>query len=406
MIKLYKHQQEFLDKNPQRCLLCWDTGTGKTLTAIYWGDLNSLKTLVIVPKALKENWKREIKKHGRNIFIVISKEEFRRDWDKLPYFPAIIADEAHYFSGMKSQMSKNLRKYCKKWKVVFRLMLSATPYLSTPWNIYTLAGHLGYEWSYMDFRARFFVDKYIGNRVIAAPRPGIEDDIAKLVAGIGNIVKLDECADVPSQVFAEEKFIVGKPQKKAMEEIIDLNPVVKYTKHHQVENGTLKSDGYVPDKFWNIDKHDRIYEKCGNDDKIAVVCRYNLQIDALEKKLSKLKKKIFIIRGDVKNRDEIVQAVEKSKECIVLINAACSEGYELPSIGSVIFASLSFSYKDYKQMLGRFLRINKLKKNVYTHMITEDGIDQAVYDSIMKKQDFDISIYAEGNERSEISDTI
>ena len=45
-------------------------------------------------------------------------------------------------------------------------------------------------------------------------------------------------------------------------------------------------------------------------------------------------------------------------------------------------------------MYGRILRLNKLKKNVYIFLLTE-GVSQAVYESVMKKRDFDISIYAE-----------
>ncbi len=79
--------------------------------------------------------------------------------------------------------------------------------------------------------------------------------------------------------------------------------------------------------------------------------------------------------------------------CVVLINASCSEGYELPSIGLIVYASLSFSLKDYIQSQGRFLRINRLKKNVYIHLVSGE-IDVAVMDAIMKKQDFHIEIYA------------
>ena len=126
---------------------------------------------------------------------------------------------------------------------------------------------------------------------------------------------------------------------------------------------------------------------------MAIFCRYNLQIDSIKKTLETIKdKKIFVIRGDVKNRDEVVQQVEAADDCVVLINASCSEGYELPSIGVILYASLSFSYKDYHQSKGRFLRINKLKKNVYIHLISGE-IDEAVYASMMKKQDFSIEIY-------------
>ena len=105
-------------------------------------------------------------------------------------------------------------------------------------------------------------------------------------------------------------------------------------------------------------------------------------------------KKVFLINGDEKDKDAVALEAEASDECVCLINAACSEGYELPSIGFIVFASFSFSYKDYKQAIGRFLRGNKLKKNVYLPLVNEGTIDHAVYQSILNKQDFDIAIYS------------
>lgn len=413
MTKLYAHQQRFLDKNPDRKLLCWDTGTGKTLTAVEWSKLGEEQTLFIAPKSLKENWLRNTTEHAAPLFSrVISKEEFRRDWDSLPKYPQIVVDEGHYFSGQTSGLTKALRAYMKKHDTTRILIMTATPYLSTPWNIYTLAKHLGVHWSYIKFLNHFFEDKYVGRREIAGKvvgraikvvKPGMEEDIGKCVAQIGDVVRLDECADVPPQVFETEMFTLNDDQKRAMRDNFDPNPVVRFTKHHQIEGGTLKGDEYTEDQWFNPVQMERLRELVETHPKVAVICRYNFEVDMIQYHLWRddpLKKNIFVIRGDVKNRDEVVQQVEAAERAVVIINAACSEGYELPSVPLMVFWSLSFSYKDYKQMLGRILRINRLKKNVYLHLLTP-GISQAVYDSIMKKQDFDIEIYARDEAKGE-----
>lgn len=396
--ELYDHQKKILIKNPARSLLCWDTGTGKTRAGIELCRANAVvRTMVIVPKALKKNWQRNIAKYdngGSALWIIKTKEEFRRDWETLPPVNAVLVDEAHYFSGMKSQMSKSLSKYLRKHKINFIWLLTATPYLSTPWNIYALAKHLGYNWSWIKFREKFFVDRYIGRRIVPAVKPGIEGEIASLVATIGDVVRLDECADIPEQVFDTEYFELNDEQKKLIEQTIEINPIVRFTKHHQIENGTLKSDGYTIDTMIRCDKNDRLLELCQENDKVIVVCRYNLQIDALFHSLKEAGKPIFVINGQVKDRDSVVAQAEAAEKAIILVNAACSEGYELPSFPLMVFASLSFSYKDYKQMIGRIQRLNKLKKNVYLHLVTSDGVDAAVYDAIMKKKDFDIEVYS------------
>lgn len=403
-IKLYEHQQRLLDKNPRRCLLAWSTGTGKSFMALSLAEKNQASVLIIVPKALKEKWQRDAEmfpvKH-----LVLTKEEFKKLHEELDRFDAIITDEAHYFAGMKSQLSKAHLAYCRRVKPTYIWLLTATPYLSTPWNIYRLAQLLGVRWHYLDFLNKFFYnvklpkkEGWMREKFIRKPRPHMEDELARHVKEIGDVVDINECADVPDQVIETVNFTTNKKQKKLIDEVkkTEANPVVKFTKLHQIENGTLKGDEYNEDKFVSADKHEYLLELIADNPKIAVFCRYNLQIDSLHSLIkSKLKGKlVYIIRGEVKNRDEIVQQIEASEDCVVLINASCSEGYELPSIGVIVFASLSFSYKDYKQAKGRFLRINKLKKNVFIHLVNSWSVDAAVMDSIMKKQDFDIAIYA------------
>ena len=368
MINLYSHQKKIIEFNPKKWLICHSTGTGKTRTVIELVNKNNVSFLIICPKTLKENWKREIEKWlitnntKINNFSIISKEEFRKDFNKLPRYDAIIIDECHYVANMKSQISKNLSKYLKVHDIQYRWLLTATPYLSSPWNIYTLAKHLGYNWNYIGFKQKFFYEFKMGNRYITKPKANIEEDIAKLVNKIGNTVKLEDCVDVPEQTFITEYFELTKEQKKAIIENIEPNPIVKYTRNHQIENGTLKSDGYFKDQIFPNYKNDRIVELCQENKKIAIFCRYTLQIDLLKSILSDFFKdrSIFTITGETKNRQEIFDQINAGEDCIVILQSEICEGFELPTIRTIIYASLSWSLKSYIQSQGRFLRINKL----------------------------------------------
>lgn len=397
-MELFEHQQRILDKKPKRCLLAWSTGTGKSLAAIKLAESWQRDVLIIVPKALKAKWVRDVMNmlEERITVKVISKEEFRRDWNILPFYDTIILDEAHYFSGMKSQMSKNFLAYCRKHKPSNIYALTATPYMSTPWNIYRLAQILGYTWNYMSFFQKYFHHVKMGGRMVPVARGGMEESIAKEVHKIGDVVDINECFDVPEQTFETEYFMTTSAQKKAIKEVRlqAIMPVVKFTKLHQIEQGTLKGDEYNPSQTFEAEKNERILSLADENKKIAVVCRYTLQLDLLHSLLKEKGKTVFMIRGDVKDRDAVVQAVEAAEECVVLINAMCSEGYELPSVGVCVFASLSNQLKDYTQMVGRFLRANKLKKNVYIHLVNEYSTDDAMYQSIViEKKSFDEAIY-------------
>ena len=157
-MELYQHQKDFLAKNPNKTSLVWSCGTGKTRTAIEWAvNINDTYpiTLVICPKALKANWERECKKWSNRIFRVATKEEFRKLHKELPKYDAVICDEIHngfLTPNFKSQMSKALRWYLKTHKIDRVLLLSATVYTSSPWNIYNLAYYTGHIWDYMKFK--------------------------------------------------------------------------------------------------------------------------------------------------------------------------------------------------------------------------------------------------------------
>jgi len=394
-MKLYNHQIAFLKKNPKKCLLAWEMGTGKTRVAIEWVKQNKFKQVAIIcPKALKENWNREAERWELEStrYIVFSKEEFRKLWAKIAWTEAIIVDEAHYFAGIKSAMTKSLMHFLKKNKVNNILLLTGTPYLSTPFNVYVLAHHLGYKINYMDFKFKFFNFVQMGARLIPVVKKGIEGEIAKIVRQIGDVVKLEDCIDVPEQLFIEEEFALTAEQTKAIKELSEPNPLTKFIKVHQITQGALLGGEYAKDTFYPSNKLERLRELAEEHKKIAIVCRYNLQIDYISTHLNAIRR-VLIIRGDVEDRDSVIREAEKLDECIILIQGECCEGYELPSFGLIIFASLSFSYKSYVQMCGRFLRINKPKKNVYLHLIGGE-IDREVYKAIKRKEDFNIEIYA------------
>lgn len=402
MTTLYKHQQDFLSQNPNKSSLVWSCGTGKTRTAIEWGQCTQ-NSLIICPKALKTNWERECTRyfhHGIPWSVaIISKEEFRRDWQKLPAFESVIIDEVHngfLTPNFKSQMSKALRGYLKKHNVPRVLLLSATVYTSSPWNIYNLAYYTGHIWNYNDFKYKFFQPAWFGPRQIWQPKKGIEGELAKLTQSIASVVDIHDCLDVPEQLHLDpEYFALTKEQIKAIKDNYDPLPIVRYTAQHEIENGILLGNEFREGQTFESDKNERILELIKENQKIAIVCRYNAQIDALKNLLEKNEMYPLVINGGVENRDFIVEYAEnKLKRAVVLIQADCAEGYQLPSFELCIFASMSYSYTKWEQICGRFLRMDKPSRTTFMYLLTEgESIDQAVYNSIKKKESFQIELY-------------
>ena len=388
---LYAHQQKLLDYSPDKHLLAWECGTGKTRAVLSLAKSKTNNILVVCPKSLKEQWREQCS------YDVMSKEEFKKSYKSIKKYDCLCLDEAHFFAGMqglkkKSQLLKSLLDYIKIHNPQYIYLLTATPYMSSPFNLYALSEILGYKLNYGQFKKMFFQEVNMGLRwPVPVVRKGIEPLIGQIVQKIGSTVKMSDCFDVPEQVFQTEYFELTKEQKKAIDSLEDTAAIVRWTKVHQICGGTLKSDGYNEDKVFKNEKMPRILELAKENKKLVIVCRYNNEIDDLKDMLCEYNVKV--INGAVKDRDIIVKEAESANECIVIVNAFCSEGFEIPSFPLMIFYSLDFSLKNFVQICGRILRANKLKKNVYKFLVVKKTIDEDVKKSMEKKENFQVEIY-------------
>lgn len=379
--------------------MAWQVRTGKTLTSIALANKAALPTLVIVPKQLKKQWGAELLEHAQlPRVLVLTKEEFRRDAKTLPAFGTLIVDEAHHFSGMKSILSRYLEAYIKKHAVPHVYLLTGTPYRSTPWNIYRLAQILGHNWNYMEFRRKFFYEKYLGKGVVYTPRRDCQDDLAELVKTIGSIVRLEDCTDMPKDPEPiTETIPMTKAQQELLKEVAETesNPLVRFGKYHQIAQGILIGNEYQEDRIVDCLKELRVVELIEEYERALVFCKYNLEIDRYKKVLEANDIPCVVINGKTKDVDAARAEVRALKYGAALINMSCSEGYDFSGYSCTIYPSLSYSYLDFEQSQGRTKHMKKTVPNVYYILMCKDSADKPVADNIMNKQSFSEAIFVE-----------
>ena len=390
MSELYEHQRKLIEQNPSKIGIFFDCGAGKTLTAIRLAEKNVSNCLIICPKGLKDNWLDEIKKfsNGKVNFAIYSKEEFKKYLLIIPKYDACILDEIHHASSPKSQLHKAVLWYLEMYNVKYVYGLTATPLMASCWSVYGIGKILGHNWSWYQWKKRFFNDIKMGRRYVPVQKKNIEKEIGTIINNIGVTAKLDDLFDVPEQIFLKEYFELTNEQKKAIENLVEPTSIVRWTYTHCIENGIKNSDGYDEIKVFDCEKTKRVVELCQEHKKIAVVARYNLQLEHYYNILSK-NHTVFIINGKTDNKIDIVNKINELNECVVLLQGACSEGFNLWSVPVMVFASYDFSYKNYYQMQRIILRANHLKKNVYISLIVKRGVDEDVYKSVViNKTDF------------------
>ena len=109
--------------------------------------------------------------------------------------------------------------------------------------------------------------------------------------------------------------------------------------------------------------------------------------------LEKAGKKVFVMTGDTKDRQQVLADVNKSKDYVFIVSSQISAGWEVPDCPVVVFASKNYSYTDYSQSIGRVQRANNIKKNLYISLVVKGGVDSAVEECIGNKKDFDERLY-------------
>src|SRR3990167_4143216 len=357
-MNLYSHQQKIIQENKDKVGIFLGTGGGKTRVAL---ALARGKTLVICPKTQYEdqNWQREAQKMGLKIDLtVISKEKFRSSWPLLPHFDTVIADECHVLAGVTaavrwrkgeqypkaSQLFEATQAYIKKNLPERLYLLTATP-AKSPMAVWALGKLLGKNWDWFKFRDKFYIQlPSIGRNVYKARSDRkTKETIGELVRGLG------------------------------------------YTGGHE----------YVAPESFKNEKIERILQYAEEFDKILIFAKYLAQIEAIKKALEKAGKKVLILTGATKERGNLISSANSNEGCIVIAQSQISLGYELPSFPCVIYASMSWSQVDLIQSYGRVQRANALKHNLYIYLIVhgKNSIDEAVFKTLMNKQDFHEKIY-------------
>jgi superfamily II DNA or RNA helicase len=413
---LYEHQKKIIKEDRHKCGLFLGTGASKSRTALEMAEGN---TLVICPKQQRDDgtWTRENEKWETGVDLtVISKEDLRKQWDTLPAFTTVIIDECHNNLGISpmciqrkgveipkaSQIFNATKSFLDKHKPKRLYLLSATP-CPKPMSAWGIGILFGQKWDFEDFRKVYYFQVRIGAyRRIYLPKKTeeIKQRLANLVQRFGYTGGLNDFFDVPEQTHKVVEIELSEEQEKAVADItiMEADPLVRRARLRTIENGVLygKKIEAEDDKtdvmknhttIFKSKKIDYILERAMEFPKLLIFANYTAQIEEIAKALRKEGYTVSTLTGATKDRTFIRKVDESPEPHIVVAQCSISSGYELPTFPCVIYASKSWRYVDYEQSLGRVLRANKLKKNLYIHLVVE-GCDKDCHDTIMGGADF------------------
>ena len=410
MVELWKHQQKAIDDNHPYRLFSIFAGGGKSLILTELVRRNAFSVLCLTPKSLKMKWERELADIGVE-FTVLTPYWFKEYHKKLPHYDAVIIDEADSPWAGDNQSSKALLRYLKKHTPSYVWLATATPYRSTPKNVYMLGKICGYMPTlYQPFKEQFFYEDYFGwqpklKHPDHAVREQCQRELHEYMRNFADIVEMEEVFDVPEIIYATEPIAMTDAQEKMLRKVDELseNRASFYTYANEIENGYIDEKAIGEFKELPSEKTERVLELASQNDTLVIFAKYKIQQRQLYEALKKKYPKAYValLNGDNSNlATELSEELEliaqgkhpKYETGYLVASVAVAAGWEVKSCRMAVYASLPWSYQQWIQSKQRILRSNNLQKTVYK-ILQSGQVDERVWTALQLGEDYDPAKY-------------
>ena len=433
--KPYDYQAYAIDKiiDNKRFGLFLDMGLGKTvstLTAIEqlkYDYLDVDKVLVIAPKRVAEDtWAQEIEKWThlthldvslvlgtpkqreqaleRNADIYVTNKEntkwvcerFKKDWP----FDMVVIDELSTFKNSDSQRFKILKK---KWPLFDRFVgLTGTPApknIMDLWaQIYLIDGGERLGKFKTHFRQRYFypTHKVAEHTFNWELKDGAKDEIYKMISDVTVSMESKDYLKMPERVDTVKEAKLSKKERALYDEleqnmviendidddkdIVALNSASLSNKLLQMSNGAVYADDgsitHIHDK--KLELLDEIVEESQGQ---PILVMYNYKHDK-ERLLER-----YSFAETLDSEDYMERWNNGDIQMLITHPASAGHGLNLQYGGSImVWFGLTWNLEYYEQANARLYRQGQKKTTVIHHLLTENSIDQKVYESLKNKK--------------------
>lgn len=396
---LYDFQKKILNNINPSYLIAADTGTGKTIMAIYHylKHSNGEPLLIVVPPQKKKEggWDRDIefvsKQHDLKInYEQLSYGVLAKQWDKYKGW-FVVFDECHYIKNPTSQRGKAANKLTRASSNF--LLLSATPnangWIDTM-NYFIMFGFYKNKTQFLKAHA-IYDDMFVGRpRPVKVVSDFREKGLLKEAYQTFSVkLSKDEALDLPPLVFEDVYFKATKEYKTIEKDrVLEVDgELVLYDSISKLQHG-LRFYANQSDKL----KYAEMLAE-STEENMVVFYYYQDEKNELIQLMKKLKKEVYEVSGqksEIPPRD----TWDKLKNSVTLVQyMAGSAGIELQYANTVVFYTPTYSYQDYEQALGRCYRNGQEKKVTAYRFMTKETIEMAIYGALENKKDFNEKLF-------------
>lgn len=431
MLELYRHQKVALSylRTNKDFALFMEQGTGKTIPTLkrileLSQDKLIDSCLIVAPKSALGAWDRDIElftpeeqKLLKRTITSVSYDKVWRFKNKHNEFDhhwgCIVLDEAHFIKNRTSKRSAFLLHLGTKSD--FRYILTGTPIGN---------GQLENIWSQFTFLEPTIVKGRVHSKIFGGSYYNWQDHFCVLnqywrpakylhVNELQNIidqhsyrVKKVDCLDLPEKLPDSMRFIeqqdktlykqMAKDSVISKYEILAENPLSRLSKLRQMASGFVKdNDGALIEL--KTDKLNALNELLeGWDKKLVIFAEFQHSIDAISNELSKQKIKFVTLDGRQKDKKIWRQfQSDDSIQVIICQYQSGSAGIDLFAADTILYYEPTLRSTTLEQSRDRIHRTGQHQPCSYIHFITKGTVEEQIYKSLAKYEDFSEKLFTE-----------
>lgn len=409
-MQLYPYQEKYLASFPTSGIMHAALGSGKTaMSLVHWQQRHRLLIIAPASKIRTGDWQEEVERwlgHGEaDTITYISYEKLRLNDSKTSrpnwwQFVAkrnggivydIICDEAQALKNPQSKQAKAVFEI-KQSGGQF-IGLTGTP-MSNGWIDFAGYSKLfGFVSGITEFKKIFCNITTFGG-------------FPKIV-GYNNIPVMEQQWQSISRVLTREQAL-ELPDRQFIGKTIHLND--KETKDYYTAKTTRmvqKTGAFLdnPSLLLNylrqtstgsrLDALSDVLED--TEENIVVFYNYISEREAILKHIAKHHKNKKVLRYDGKVHDTLPKSDAQLKNIVLLAHyKSASTGLNLQWATVTVYFSLTYSYQEFEQSIGRTHRTGQSKKCVFYLFKAKNTVDDAIYQALRSKKDFSTSLWASG----------
>ena len=376
-----------------------DTGTGKTLGAITLARLSGAeRILVIVPRAVVKQWKKEIQRFwkgcpihtnprsSRNGLFLTYPEAIFHGWPRLSdqlasSFDCVILDESHIYGNPESKLTKGMLRLQAKYRYAF----SATPLRNALPDLFPVLGWLSHE-NWPEQRSPAFdfgptdLDRFLGSLKTGALDGWMKERVFSL--------NKDECssATVPATVNVW-RVPMPKEQEETYETLSSGGFGFEDARPRQTALRNFCARPQTSPKNHAMVTHAKSLVQAG--EKVVIVCSRVSQTTALRAELESCGVACSRIDGTVPSdqHSEEAQKFKDGQTQVMLMGIKCAQSHSFECAAHLLIGSMEYSFSTFWQAIGRVWRVTSPRPVTIDCFVLARTIEERIIKAVLAKQD-------------------